>query len=516
MPHDNAKVLALLRGLNLGSSIAEQDDQLEAARIDTSAFHDLVEDRVDLILGTKGSGKTALYRIIVNFLRSVMLEKRRVVVAHGVDHEGDQVFQAFISRFGQLSENDFVNFWCVYFVSLAHEQFVKSPAFSKVLKPASKEVRAFKAACVAARIPSFDDQKTFREVLDWALTTVQAWMPKRITVRSPENGPEFEVDLFGAKVSEKDTSKTGADLLPVYVGRIKQCLEAILERAGLNLWFMVDRLDEIFPRRSDVETRALRGLLRVLRIFTSPAIRVKIFLRDDILEQIVEEKEFIALTHVLGRKANPLKWTEDEILCLIVRRLFASKPLAQYLKVSPQRLSSVEEAREAFYKVFAPAIYRGDRRRTTLGWIYSRAGDGRGVVTPRDVIDMIKNAVQHQQELLKGDPDGECDVLLTSAAIRAGFERMSKDKATNYIKAEFRHIAHHIERLRGRAIRNSYPQQMLQSMFAREPDGNRVIMNLVSMGILTPERKRTDGMIRYRIPFLYRASLAPALPKMRY
>jgi hypothetical protein len=58
--HSNAKILELLRQLDLGVSVAEQDNLLEAARIDTSAFADLVEDRVDLISGSKGSGKTAL------------------------------------------------------------------------------------------------------------------------------------------------------------------------------------------------------------------------------------------------------------------------------------------------------------------------------------------------------------------------------------------------------------------------------------------------------------------------
>jgi hypothetical protein len=44
---------------------------------------------------------------------------------------------------------------------------------------------------------------------------------------------------------------------------------------------MVDRLDEIFPRRSAVERKALRGLLRATRFFSSDGIRVKIFLRDN-------------------------------------------------------------------------------------------------------------------------------------------------------------------------------------------------------------------------------------------
>ena len=68
MSHQNKTLSTLLQGLDLGSSVAELDTALEAARIDTSALGDLLSDRVDLIPGTKGSGKSALFRIFVDFL----------------------------------------------------------------------------------------------------------------------------------------------------------------------------------------------------------------------------------------------------------------------------------------------------------------------------------------------------------------------------------------------------------------------------------------------------------------
>ncbi len=50
---------------------------------------------------------------------------------------------------------------------------------------------------------------------------------------------------------------------------------------------MIDRLDEVFLRRSALEARALRGLLHCTKLFTTPEVRVKVFLRDDMLEQIL-------------------------------------------------------------------------------------------------------------------------------------------------------------------------------------------------------------------------------------
>jgi hypothetical protein len=96
------------------------------------------------------------------------------------------------------------------------------------------------------------------------------------------------------------------------VNEIKVGLEAVLGATRLSLWLMVDRLDEIFPRRSNLERTALRGLLRAMRYFASESIRVKVFLRDDMLDQVVRGEEgFTALTHVTVRRADTLRWTQD-------------------------------------------------------------------------------------------------------------------------------------------------------------------------------------------------------------
>jgi hypothetical protein len=243
-----------------------------------SAFSDLLEDKVDLIPGSKGSGKSALYRIIVDFMPSFMLRRKRVVVAHGVRQHGDQVFQVFKDRFGRLNEDGFTSFWCVYLISLAHEHFIKDDSFSSVLSQALDEVHRFQSACRAARIPSFEGKRSLRDVLDWALDAVLALLPKKVKVAHHASGMEGELELFEHSVRSKPKIGEPPNVpLPVYAQKITDALQAILEKCDLYLWLMIDRLDEIFPRRSALETRALRGLLRVIRIFESPRIRVKIF-----------------------------------------------------------------------------------------------------------------------------------------------------------------------------------------------------------------------------------------------
>ena len=506
MSYRKGDVAGLLQVLDLGSSVAEQDDLLESARVETSVFADLLADRVDLVPGTKGSGKSALYRIFVDFLPGLLLRDRKVVVAHGVQSHGDNVFHVFNDRFDRLTEGQFVDFWCIYLVSLAHEQFVKNPVYAPYLGNCGPEVEAFRDACVAARIPEIQADRSLRDILEWALNALARLRPRGAVV-TPD-GVRYELGLGLVDDSGPETpsaEEVGAEpLLPRFVADVKETLEAVLSKADLSLWLMVDRLDEIFPRRSDLETRALRGLLRTLRIFESRQIRVKVFLRDDILEQITSGgRGFAALTHVTARQADRLAWSQDGILNLVVRRLFASSTLRDALQVDPDRLAASPDYRsECFYRVFPETVYSPPNQSPTLRWIYSHTTDGRGVVTPRDVIDLLTKAKQRQQDEFQDDPDGETDVIIGSGAIRYGLAEMSRRKRDTVLKAEFEHLWPHIGRLVGG--KTEYSERALQQLFGRR--SALVIDDLVAIGLFAVNRHR-DGSTTYTVPFLYRQGL---------
>ena len=92
--------------------------------------------------------------------------------------------------------------------------------------------------------------------------------------------------LFGIPIPKAQTNPdTSSDPVPHFIIKVKDRLEELLKRTNLSIWLMIDRLDEIFPRRTTLETLALRGLLRCLRLFSTDLIRVKIFLRDDMLDR---------------------------------------------------------------------------------------------------------------------------------------------------------------------------------------------------------------------------------------
>lgn len=501
MAIEKAVAARLLANLDLGSSVAETDTLLESARVETSVFDDLLSDRVDLIPGTKGSGKTALYRIFVDFLPQMMLRSRRVVIAHGVQLRQDSVFLAYKKQFDALTEHDFVDFWCIYFVSLAYEQFIKNPAYAALLSDCATEIASFQAAYRKARIPDFDRKKTLKEIIAWALGQVSRLKPT-VTWKPPEDAGQLEFVLDVQAPAAGSAHPESDPRMPIHVEALALALEQLLRASDLHLWLMVDRLDELFARRSDTEKRALRGLLRTLRLIRSDRVRIKVFLRDDILEHIVKDEGFTALTHVIVRKSDTLRWSEDQILSMIVKRLSANPGVREFLELDQDRLAtSPDYQRRAFYRVFSDTVYRREKHSPTLRWIYNHTKDGRGVVTPRDVIDLLVRANQKQRDDFRRDPEGTTDRLIHGPAIIHGLDELSRDKRVSYLEAEFPHKWEQIRILVGGGT--EYSERALRSRCGKHAD--KAIEDLVSIGVLY--RASKSGEPTYRVPFLYRRGL---------
>ncbi len=497
MDYKNKDLITILQSVDLGADVAELDPLLESTRIETSVFSDLFLDRVDLIPGTKGSGKSALYRIFVEFLPKKLLEQKKVVIAHGVSHHGDSVFHAFKDEFEKLSEDDFVDFWCIYFVSLAHEQFIKNDIYKEYIKDCGDEVAVFRKACEAAHIPEITGKKSFKDILEWCLNALGSVIKPKITYKADTN--EWQGTLFGESADRKKEAEEHKNILPLYVSGIKDSLETILKKSGLNIWLMIDRLDEIFPRRSELEKKALRGLLRTTRFFTSPQIRVKIFLRDDIFSNIVKTKQgFTALTHVTSRKADTLKWEESQMLDLILRRMVASPPLSNYLQVDKDKFDASADYRQGiFYKIFPDTVFKGERQSSTMRWIYTHSQDGNGVVTPRDIIYLITKAKQKQQDFCMANSDGISSYIIDSQAIIYGHEELSKHKRTTFLEAEFPHLWVHIEKLIGG--KTQYTEGSMKKLYGK--NWEIISKDLISIGVLLKNKNL------YNIPFLYREGL---------
>ena len=62
--NETRPVKKVLQALDLGASVAEHDQLLQQHFVETSVFRKVVEGRVDIVAGDKGTGKTAIFRIL--------------------------------------------------------------------------------------------------------------------------------------------------------------------------------------------------------------------------------------------------------------------------------------------------------------------------------------------------------------------------------------------------------------------------------------------------------------------
>ena len=490
--------LNLIYSFNVGDPIAEHDTLLNEARVETPIFTEIFQDKIDLVRGTKGSGKSALFLIFKDLLANHFLNKKGVVFVDGVEPQGDPIFLTFRQKFEQLDELEFQNFWRVYIFSLINRFFINSPKFEFTIKKVSQEVEEFRTSCKRANIPLFDEKSKFDELVRGVLNFVCGFKIKQTCSADGSVNTSLE---FSPKPSSKEVEKyihPEAET-PIFVSETHAKLVLLLEKAELKVWVLLDRLDEAFLRRSPVEKTAIRSLLQTLRSFVDPRIRIKVFLRDDIFSYVTTGEEgFANLSHVMNRSTQILKWTKMEILHLIVKRVFCSKRIAAFYAVDSKKLENDENYRlHCFYMMFPAQIEPGPKQSSTLDWIYSHCQDSNGVVTPRDVIDLLRFSRTNQEDIFNTDPMDQ-DHLISPAAFKKALHELSNKKRDSYLAAEFPHFFESIKRFEG--SKSEYDSQTLKDMFGSF--ANQVVDNLCSIGFL----KRNDSGT-YAIPFLFRHGL---------
>jgi hypothetical protein len=489
---DDINLGDLIGVLDFGSSIAEKDTLLQTARIETSVFNDIFLDRVDLILGTKGSGKSALFKIFTNHLQDHFYEKRRIVIINGAEEPaGDPIFQFFKPRFDSLSELDFQNFWRVYLVALINTHLFNNSRYATELGPAKSAINDFQRVCVENKFPFEKKAQGLKYIVDWALQAVRSL---RLSGSMKPDGT-FGVTVEPSGKVSSDSSPEVPTATPIFINEIRTHVLQILRKCNLKVWFLIDRLDEIFPRRSDLETKALRSLLLTTNSFPEEALRLKVFLRDDIFSSLIDpETGFTALTHVTARSSDTLNWDRDLICKLIVKRIYCNEPFRKAFGVDAKRLERDKDYQlESFYQVFPR---KGERGMDTLAWICSRCQDAQDVITPRDVIDLLQAARNRQVSLFEESPQIVKHVI-DFPALKYGYEHMSDRKVNTYLEAEFPHLwADFLSKFRNQ--KSTLSRKALARILGT--DDTDTLRLLEEIGFL----KVVPRKALYSVPYLYR------------
>ena len=454
------------------------------------------------------------------YLSDFLLKDKNIVVLSGVNSSGSPIFKNFIDQFSNFSEQDFENFWKIYFIALIYEHFIKEEKFREKLSLCDNEIKKFKQECSIAGIPEIPEKQDRKNLIGWILGDGI----KKIGVKIEPNTNTFTPEIEFKESTIKSSRENKKSL---YIDKIGKALETLLLKSGFKIWIVLDRLDEVFDRYTAIEFKGLRGLLMAYKSFdigkNDNLIRVKIFLRDDIINFLTDAQFYktlfpgkempplAAATHILSRQSPTLSWTEDEIEQLVLNRLIlSSTDLRDHLSIpykfqkendyefSTRIKESMREkdVRKSYWnKIFPVRI----QTQASLKWIFSHLKDSNDIVTPRSVIDMLEGALDYQKKKLRTD-FGDTTMIFSLESLKAGLEMASKNKLIKDIYNEFPKEQEYIKALEKFGKHKLSPAQ-LETLYGKNWEG--IALGLGRIGILKFVKNSRD----YRIVFLFRPAL---------
>jgi hypothetical protein len=477
----------LIRNLDLGKSVAEFDEALETYFIETTAFRELINDKIDIIAGDKGTGKTAIYRILhKKYTTLPTLDATEVIAAF--NPIGNPVFQK-LGEHAVQEEGEYIRMWKLYFLSLVGNWLLGmwDGNFTPSMSQLDQLLKGLD-------IRSDDDAPVniFTRTLSRIGGRLFRWRSAAVEITASDTGipvitPRIEFDNPNAETSQKN----------VNVEFALRLLDTCLVDARLSVWVAVDRLDEAFQGFPQVEVPTLRALLRTyLDMLDFPRIKLKLFIRRDLFRRIIAGG-FVNLTHVNPRKFEII-WDEEDLLNLLCRRIRENRDFCSSLEIADAT------NKEVFDKLFPLQVDVGKRKPQTWTWIMRRIRDGNDIKPPRNLIDLISMA-QHTQlrreERLRDSRGYAPGVpIIEGDALRRALGQLSTQRVQDTLLAEAGIYAPLIERFRdGKAEHNT---ESLSSLLEREPGAVRsTIQPLMDIGFLE------DIKDTYKVPTLYREGL---------
>jgi hypothetical protein len=479
------QVKEVLNDLQIGNSVAEFDQDLERYFVETETFRALIQDRVDVVAGDKGTGKTALFRVLQNRYRAIP-ELDNIEVISAFNPSGNPVFQR-LAQEQTLTEGEYSLIWKAYFLSLVGNWLLgiyensftpEMQELDNLLKGLDLRSADDSAATVFSKI-----LRVFRRLIN--PTAAQA------EISFQESG----IPIIKPRLEFGDPDQPGKPEKVSQEAALK-LLNTCLNQIDVTCWVVLDRLDEAFQGFPKAEVPALRALFRsYLDLLEFERIRIKLFVRKDLFRKIVQGG-FVNLTHINARKIE-IVWDDDDLQNLLARRIRQNQKFVDHLNLADTGNERL------FNRIFPIQVDVGDRKPATWSWIMSRIRDGNGLKPPRNLIDLFSMA--REAQLRREDREArEMSVdfpIIEPDSIKRALSRLSEQRVQDTLLAEAGSAAPLIELFReGKAEQNDLSLGKLLNIDPKVVKS--AIRPLIEIGFL---EELSDS---YKIPSLYRDGLA--------
>jgi hypothetical protein len=429
----------ILRSINFGHRVAEEETEfLLTYFVETDHWERLYRGDIDIVYGPKGSGKSALYSLLLS--KNIELFDRNIILVGAENPRGTTAFRDLVTD-PPATGREFVGLWKLYLASLLHRalaEFGIRSAATRELEEALAREGLLKGSLSLAGL--------LRAVVNYArqalrLQALQAGIEIDPMTQLPKG--------FGGKIIFSEPARQTADTDFRSVDSLLALANVALSQTNFRVWILLDRLDVAFAENVQLETNALRAVFRVyLDLLALTHVSLKIFLRSDIWTRITAEG-FREASHITRHLT--ISWNRSSLLNLVVRRALHN-PFIREAYQADQSLAreGVDVQERFFYRMAPDQVDVGPNKPNTLDWLLTRTRDGTKSNAPRELIHFL-NCLQEVQvkrlEVGENEPDGE--QLFGRPAFKDALPEVSKVRLEQTLYAEYPVYKDWIEKLRG-------------------------------------------------------------------
>lgn len=353
----------------------------------TADFDRFLDDTTCLIRGRKGTGKTALYWLLLKHEKAAQelsrgrLERVTCLSGHG--------------RFrGRPTRDEF---------QAINQAIVHGSGSWEAIWRAYLFVRMYKEnIAILQRLRRIGKNNKFSPLLS-ILSTLQ----------KGDNWQSEDTHMLIQMATDAALNLLAKDAL--------NTINEQLHKNRQTFWFLYDDLDEDFLEKGKVREQALIGLFQLVQASDArrlTAIHFKIFLREDIWSRLIFDNK----SHLNGRDII-LKWTRADFLRLALRQAFQSAEFKDIVdRFSPAE--SIDQADEETIERALQLLWGGRREQNLKSkyvsrWVYDRLTDSSETTFPRSLNNLLTTAKEYELKTYKGQ-QLPADRLLRSKSLNEG------------------------------------------------------------------------------------------------
>lgn len=277
------------------------------------------------------------------------------------------------------------------------------------------------------------------------------------------------------------------------------------KKKNVTVWLLYDDLDEDIQERSNFQNDVLSGLFYFVRSVDAQRlsnIKFKTFIREDIWNRL----NFTNKSHFNGRDVL-LQWSRIDFMRLALRQAlysgFYKQLVDKYFPVQDIDSSNEESLIEALQILWGMRREKNRNSKYVARWVYERLTDASGTTFPRVLGLLLSAAKEHElQYVNQSHIPSPSDRLLRSKSLNEGLINAAKHRSQE-LREEYPELESILDKLTN--LTDICSRKEMELLYKenriRESTFEEFMKTLINIGLISEEFIK--GEIQYRFADLY-------------